>query len=333
LEVLPDALTSGPQLTIFGLVAGAVSRRYRHDFDVLSIYGPVEISRVTLVVTRSEAVVKSSNPVLGRLNDRSRGQTSYQGPAQQQYGGGFGAGYGRQSGPVLDMTRRERAMTLDDVVVRTIALVALVIVTAAFSWNVLKFDNALTAVAMIGSSIAGIVLVFVISFRRIVNPWLIGLYAVLQGVLLGVMSREFEHAYPGVVVQAVAATMAVFFGMAVLYRFRVIRATPRFARWVVGALIGVVGLSLINWVLHLFGHNLGIEYYSPTQNSGTVAIIFALICIGVGALTFILDFDLVEQSVRHGLPERFAWYCAFGMVVGLIYLYWQILRLLGYLRN
>jgi uncharacterized YccA/Bax inhibitor family protein len=53
----------------------------------------------------------------------------------------------------------------------------------------------------------------------------------------------------------------------------------------------------------------------------------------IGALTFILDFDAVEKGLRYGLPERYAWYCAFGMLVGLIYLYWQILRLLGYLRR
>jgi uncharacterized YccA/Bax inhibitor family protein len=134
-------------------------------------------------------------------------------------------------------------------------------------------------------------------------------------------------------VQAVGATMMVFLGMAILYKFRVIRATPKFGRWVIGALFGVVGLSLVNWLLSLFGHNLGIEYYGPNQKAGTLAIVFALVCIGVGALTFILDFDQVEKGVQYGMPERFAWYCAFGLVVGLIYLYWQILRLLGYLRN
>lgn len=281
--------------------------------------------------------MQSSNPVLGRLFEDKNGGRQ---PAASQHGGYSGTttyapppmtttgGYG----PVQDVRGTDR-MTIDDVVVRTGALVTLVIITAALAWNLLKTDNALTTLAMFGASIAGIVLVFVISFKRVVNPGLIALYAILQGVLLGVVSREFERAYPGVVVQAVAATMAVFLGMAVLYKFRVIRATPRFARWVIGALIGVVGLSLINWVLSLFGHNLGIEYYSPTQNHGTVAIIFSLICIGVGALTFILDFDQVERGIQIGLPKQFSWYCAFGMVVGLIYLYWQILRLLGYLRN
>lgn len=279
--------------------------------------------------------MRSSNPVLGRIEDTAastrRSGTIAGGP-------GYGPGYGQPTGygpygqpPVISPMDTGQAMTLDAVVIRTIFLVGLVIIAAALSWVGLK-GGGLTAIATIGSSIAGLVLVFVISFRRITNPVVISLYAILQGILLGVVSRGFENAYPGIVVQAVGGTLAVFLGMAVLYKFKVIRATPRFARWVIGALFGVVGLSLLNWIFSLFGHNLGFEHYGP-GHGGALPIVFALICIGVGALTFILDFDLVAKGVQYGMPERFAWYCAFGLVVGLIYLYWQILRLLGYLRN
>jgi len=293
--------------------------------------------------------VRSSNPVLGHLDQtaaaqRRADQQAYQpsgyGPVQPgtpqpgYSGGATPPGYGQYgSPPVVDPAGRGGVMSLDAVVIRTIYLVGLVVATAALSWTFLRDTSGLVGFAMIGASIAGLVLVFVISFRRITNPIVISLYAILQGVLLGVVSRLFEQAYPGIVAQAVAGTLAVFVGMALLYKFRVIRATPRFARWVIGALFGVVGLSLINWVLSMFGHNLGIEYYGPNQGGGWLPILFSVVCIGVGALTFILDFDAVEQGIRYGLPERFAWYCAFGLVVGLIYLYWQILRLLGYLRN
>jgi uncharacterized YccA/Bax inhibitor family protein len=286
-----------------------------------------------------EGVVRSSNPVLGRLDEtaaaerRARYQGGYQpgGIAPQAgYGPSAYGPYGQP--PVMDVRGPGRVMTLDDVVTRTVALVAIVVATAALSWAFIRSDGA-SGLAAFGASIAGLVLVFVISFRRITNPPLIMAYAALQGIVLGVVSRAFEQVYPGIVVQAVVGTLSVFLGMAVLYKFRVLRATPRFARWVIGALIGVVGLSLINWLFTLFGHNPGLETYGPGQHHGAVPIIFALVAIAVGALTFILDFDMVEQGVRYGLPERFAWYCAFGLVVGLIFLYWQILRLLGYLRN
>jgi uncharacterized YccA/Bax inhibitor family protein len=42
---------------------------------------------------------------------------------------------------------------------------------------------------------------------------------------------------------------------------------------------------------------------------------------------------MVDQGIRYGLPEKYAWYCAFGILVGLIFLYYEILRLLSYLRR
>lgn len=291
--------------------------------------------------------MKSSNPVLGHLDqtaaaERRAGgwsgayqqgypqpgypQAGYQQPPVAYGPSGYGP-YGQP--PVMDVREPGRAMALDDVVTRTLGLLVTVVAAAAVSWIFLR-TGAIVGVAVVGSAIAGLVVGLVISFRRITNPPLILAYAVLQGILLGVVSRAMEQVYPGIVLQAVVGTLAVFVAMAVLYRFRVLRATPRFARWVIGALFGVVALTLITWIMSAFGHGLGLQ---PGGQHSSIGFVIALVCVGVGALTFILDFDAVEQGVRYGLPERFAWYCAFGLIVGLIFLYWQILRLLGYLRN
>ena len=253
--------------------------------------------------------MQSSNPVLTRLGEAANAERS-------------AVGYG----PLTT----DRMMSLDDVVVRTVGLLLLTGVAGAISWNFLSGPAAL--LAMIGSAIAGLVLGLVISFARITNPLVIGGYAVLLGLLLGVVSRYYEARFSGIAIQAVVGTFGVFLGMAVLYKFRVLRATPKFARFVIGALIGVVALILINFVLTMFGINIGIRD-NGTGPVGPVPIIFSLIVIGVGALTFILDFDMIEQGVRYGMPERFAWYCAFGLLVGLIFVYWEILRLLSYLRR
>jgi uncharacterized YccA/Bax inhibitor family protein len=257
--------------------------------------------------------VRSSNPVLTRLGEAATHERS-------------SAGYG--AGPITDA----RLMSLDDVVVRTVGLVVLTTISAAVSWNLVT-DGPVVAMAMIGSLLAGLVLGLVIAFARITNPFVIGAYAVVEGVLLGVVSRYFEARFGGIVLQAVIGTLGVFVGMAVLYKMRILRATPKFTRFVIGALIGVVAMSLVNWIVALVsGHSLLVQY-SVDGKVGPIPIIFSIVCIGVGALTFILDFDQIEQGVRYGLPEKYAWYCAFGLLVGLIFLYWQILRLLGYLRR
>jgi uncharacterized YccA/Bax inhibitor family protein len=226
----------------------------------------------------------------------------------------------------------ERMMTLDDVVVRTVGLIVLTAISAGLSWNLLP-AGPVAMLAAFGSVVAGLVLGLVISFARITNPLVIGLYAVVEGVLLGVVSRAFEARFGGIVIQAVVGTLGVFAGMAVLYKMRVLRATPKFTRFVIGALIGVVVLSLVNWIVAMFGGNLGLVEYGLDGKVGWMPIVFSLVCIGVGALTFILDFDQIEKGVRYGMPEKYSWYCAFGLLVGLIFLYWQILRLLSYLRR
>jgi uncharacterized YccA/Bax inhibitor family protein len=213
-------------------------------------------------------------------------------------------------------------MTLDDVVVRTVGLLALTGLSAALAW--VMVPDELTHVAWIGAALVGLVLGLVISFAQLTNPLVIGLYAVVEGVFVGMVSKYFNSFADGIVLQAVVATFGVFFLMAILYKTRAIRATPRFIKGVIAAVVGVFAVILINLVLALFGVNTGLRDGSP------LAIGFSLVVIVIAALTFILDFHQVEEGVRYGLPQRYAWSCAFGILVGLIWLYIEILRLLSY---
>jgi uncharacterized YccA/Bax inhibitor family protein len=278
--------------------------------------------------------VKSNNPVLGRLVERSNQHASFQrAPAQQPYGTpqyGTTPGYD-QSAPGGFAPARTGRMTADDVVVRTLGLLAIVGIVGALSWGLIPRDSALTPLALFGALGVGLVLGLVISFKGITNPALIITYAAVEGVLVGVVSRYYEDLYAGIVMQAAAATFAIFFGMAALYKFRVIRATPTFVKWVTGALIGVVALMLVNFLLSVFGVNGGDGI--GLRDGGPLAIGFSLLCIGVASLTFILDFKAIEDGVNAGVDEKYAWYASFGILVGLIWLYLEILRLLSYLRR
>ena len=261
--------------------------------------------------------------VLGGLAaGAARGQT-----AQAPYGApsGYGTGYPPAAPP------QAAPMTIDDVVIRTIGLLALMVATAAAAWVMLP--PATQGIALIGSMIAGLVLVLAISFMRITNPFVIGAYAVTQGIFVGVISKFYETLFSGIVLQAAVGTVAVFAGMAVLYKFRVIRATPMFRKVVIGALIGAVALMLLSFVMGIFGTHIGL-FGDPTDGKVEwLPIVIALGLVVLAALTFILDFDMVEQGVRAGMDQKFAWYAAFGILVGLIFLYLQLLRLLALLRE
>ncbi|MFJ6195236.1 Bax inhibitor-1/YccA family protein [Micromonospora sp. NPDC092111] len=251
--------------------------------------------------------MRSANPVLDRLDDTSRAHR-------------------------LPAAGGAAAVTVDDVVARTVGLLLLTGVTAAVAWVVVPQAVWLPA-ALAGIALAGIALVLVISLRGLTHPAPIIGYALLQGLLLGVASRAFELVYPGIVAQAVIGTFGVFLGMAVLYRARVVRATPRLARLVVGTLLGLLAVVVANLVVRLVTGGRGLDIYSLTGDVGWLSYAFSAVAIVAGALSFVLDFDMVERSVRTGLPRRYAWLCAFGLLVGLVFLYWQVLRLLSYVRR
>ena len=58
-----------------------------------------------------------------------------------------------------------------------------------------------------------------------------------------------------------------------------------------------------------------------------------LFAIGLASMNLILDFDMVEKGARAGLPTKYGWFAAFGIMVTLVWLYIEILRLLAILRG
>jgi uncharacterized YccA/Bax inhibitor family protein len=130
------------------------------------------------------------------------------------------------------------------------------------------------------------------------------------------------------VLEAITGTVLVFVGMLVVYKTGAVRVTPRFTKWITGALIGVVGLMIVNLIANFF-----IPGGLHLRDGGPLAILFSLVVIGIAAFSLLLDFDAADQAIRAGAPERTAWYIAFGLTVTLVWLYLEILQLLSYLRE
>jgi len=220
----------------------------------------------------------------------------------------------------------QRYMTLDSVVQRTAAMLFVVLAAGAAAW--VAMPDRLALPALLISAMGGLGLGLYMSFTMRANAVTALTYAALEGVLLGMISHAFEQRWPGIVVQAVTGTVMVAAGMLFVYRIGAIRVTPKFTRVIFGATIGVFGLMIVNLVAYLFSSDgLGL------RSGGPMAIIFSLVCIVVAAMNLVLDFDMVEQGIRRGADERFAWFAAFGLVVTLVWLYLEILRMLSYLRN
>ncbi|MFR9729991.1 Bax inhibitor-1/YccA family membrane protein [Saccharopolyspora sp. MS10] len=249
------------------------------------------------------------------------------GYANFNYGqGGFGAPGQAPAAP----PQSARPMTIDDVVTKTAITLALTVATGAATYISGAFVLALPA------AIIGLVLSLVIIFKKKVSPALVIAYALVEGVFLGGISYVIGGAVnnvtggggSGIIMQAIAGTMGVFAAMLVVYKTGAIRVTPKLTKWIIGAMAGVAIAMLVNLVAGFFTTGgLGLRDGSP------MAIIFSLVCIGIAAFSFLLDFDAADKAIKSGVDAKFAWYVAFGLMTTLVWLYLEILRLLSYFQN
>jgi uncharacterized YccA/Bax inhibitor family protein len=210
-------------------------------------------------------------------------------------------------------------MTIDDVVVKTGLMFAVLVPLAGLNY----YLN--SPLLTFGGLIAGLVLGLVIAFKQSTNAALILSYAGLEGLFVGGISRMFEDVYDGIVAQAVLGTLSVFGVALFAYRSGRVRVTPKFQRTVLIAGGGYLVFCLIN---------LGLVMFTDSNlRSGPLGIAIGLFAITLAAAFLILDFDFAEQGVKNGLPERYAWLAAFGLVVTLVWLYIEFLRLISILRG
>jgi uncharacterized YccA/Bax inhibitor family protein len=280
-------------------------------------------------------VRETSNPVFRSL---PKGQGGY-----AQFGAGA-AGYGAQAVhadpyagayPEQRQAGVARPLTIDDVVTKTGITLAVLTAVAVVSYFLVAQNYALAMPLMLVGLFGGMALLLVAIFgRKQDNPAIVLSYAALEGLVLGSISFIVANfAVQGIsagalISQAVVGTFGVFFGMLVVYKTGAIRGTPKFTRWVVGALFGAVALMLVNLIVGLFTHSAG-----PLRDGGPLAILFSLVMIGVAAFSFLIDFDQADQAIRAGAPEKAAWGIALGLTVTLVWLYLEILRLLSYFNN
>jgi len=225
-------------------------------------------------------------------------------------------------------------MTLNGTVHKTFVLLALLMASGTWSW-MQAFPQGWGADApaqypfwyfgvLIGSFVAAMVTIF----KKTWAPFTAPVYAVLEGLMLGVVSVMFETRYPGIVVQAVFLTFGVLGALLLAYQSGLIKATENFKLGIVAATGGIFFIYVINLVMGFFGSSIPVIH-----SGGTFGILFSLVVVVVAALNLVLDFDFIEKGVERGAPKYMEWYAGFGLLVTLVWLYLEMLRLLGKMQS
>jgi uncharacterized YccA/Bax inhibitor family protein len=206
-------------------------------------------------------------------------------------------------------------------------LFLMVMATAFYIWNEASVGNSIQGY-MIGGMIGGLIVAIVLMFKPQLAQYLAPAYALLEGLVIGGISSIYNDAFsavaPGIVTQAVILTFGTAIAMYLLYTFRIIRVTERFRSIMFAAIGGIALFYLITFLLSLFGVNV-----SGLHNGSLMSIGISIAITAIAALSLLLDFDRIEQGTAMGAPKYMEWYCAFGLLVTLVWLYIEILRLLG----
>ena len=221
-----------------------------------------------------------------------------------------------------------RTMTMTGSVAKSALLVAIVLATGAYTWQLSQSESGLSIGLLIAGSLGGLITAFITIWFPKVSPITAPIYAALEGVVLGAVSAYFEQHYKGIVFQAAGLSVGTLTVMLFLYGTGIIRVTEKFTIGLVAATGAVALVYLVDMVARMFGS--GIPYI---HESGLVGIGFSLVVVVIAALNLILDFDFIHQGVRRGAPKYMEWYAGFSLLVTLVWMYLEILRLLAKLRS
>ncbi len=230
----------------------------------------------------------------------------------------------------------ERAVTMDDVIMKTLSLFAIVVVMGAVGWTLTASNPGLGIPVIFGGMIATLVLGLVIAFKKTLSVPLIVAYAVVEGLFVGGVSQVYALAFDepgtpvfqGIVAQAILATVAVFAGMFIAYKTGLIKVTAKFRRIMTMAIIGYALFAVVNVVYSLVsGEAFGIG------GSSALGIGISLFAVGLASLSLALDFDSIDYAIRTGAPQKYSWLLAHGLIVTLVWLYIEFLRLIARLRS
>ncbi|WP_082007957.1 Bax inhibitor-1/YccA family protein [Microbacterium mangrovi] len=236
-------------------------------------------------------------------------------------------------------------MTVEDTVYKTIGLFAVLLVTAVVGWvwsssTIRETASGPTASMLpwLIGAIGGFVLAMVVIFTsaKKVRPALIFGYAAFEGLFVGAISLYFELIFPGIVLQASLATLAVVGVTLALFASGKVRASKRATKiWMI-AMIGYMVFALLNVVLMLFnapvaGGMFGL--YSMKIGPFPLGLIIGVLVVIMAAYSLVQDFDFIQQGVRNRAPRELGWLGGFGIMVTVVWLYLEILRIIGIARS
>jgi uncharacterized YccA/Bax inhibitor family protein len=158
------------------------------------------------------------------------------------------------------------------------------------------------------------------TFRPRMARTLAPIYAGVEGLALGVLSRLYDAQSHGIVPLAIILTGALFMGVLIAYRTGLVRVSNRFISMTIVASFALLAVMLAV-ILGLSVPGLG--------GSATTLVVFGVLYVAIAIMDLFVDFELVNRAARAGVPAEAEWYAAFSIFLAVVMLYLGLLRILG----
>lgn len=211
------------------------------------------------------------------------------------------------------------------VAIKTIILIGVTFLSALFGIYILGPIGVLQLYIPI--VIIDFILLLVMSFSARSCKFLSIPYAILEGLMVGAIAGILEIALPGIglsiVGTAFIVTIIIFLVASLLYISGTIRVTNKFRKMMFVSLLSLCLAGIFLGIMSIFVPSIGAFF-----DYGPVAIVISIVYIIIASLYVVISLDTAYDIVDNGLHKDYEWYAAFGILINIIWLFYEVLRLI-----
>jgi uncharacterized YccA/Bax inhibitor family protein len=220
------------------------------------------------------------------------------------------------------------SLALPDVIVSTVACLAVAIIAAVPGWMYLSGSFVLYLGLIVVIMAAGI---FVARRSPVSAPLALG-YSALLGLMMGAfshMATTGTNSNVQLITQAIIGTVAGAVGMLAVYSTPFGRRASKSSKLFIGLMIGYFVLGLANVVAVMLGVGNGWGFYGV----GGLGLLLCALGVALACWSLLNDIGNADRAIAAGAPRQWQWSLGMALCSSIVWLYLELLRLLSILNR
>ncbi len=226
----------------------------------------------------------------------------------------------------------DNTASMKGVCAKSILMLVVAIVSSLISMSLIDLYNDISGGVIIFGYLISPIITLVLSFIMSYNPAAAKIlaipYSVLEGISIGTLSGLLKLLLgdiAGVLVGlALVITLSFFLGAAVLYFSGLVKVSGKFRKFMFITLFGSVISGVIISIICLFSPGV----YNMFYGLGDLSLIVAIISVLIAGVYSLITLDNAKMIVDSGLDKNYEWYAAFGIILNIIWLFYEVIRLI-----